>query len=271
MTSLQNLPDDPTVGKEIIQSTTNGPRKVRVLRYEADDMNEGYAVLIIDETDPSVGTESWMSAANVARQLGSDDEFRRLRAFADQKINTVYVDLDQDVRDLFAERDELAEKVRTLEAQLRVPQVDTLEVLLGRKRKLMTLLGIPAPTPDVEYLNSPYFMAACIGLVSEAAEVLDALSVISKPWKQVDLEKTRALVLEESLDVLFMLLEVYLDAGFTPADILRRFDDKLMYNLGRLLRVTNNNHPEAALWLAELMIRNDVQDAAAGVDRKGGV
>lgn len=173
------------------------------------------------------------------------DEFRHLRAFAQQKTDQVD---DQDVRDLLAAYDELA-------AQFAKPKADRLELLLANQQKLMSILGIP--TVDIrheDYLDSPFFKGAIDGLVTEAAEVLDGISVISKPWKQIPREETREHILEEMVDVFFMFLELMIFAGIDADGIVEIYSNKLQYNLTRVLN-KNPKDEEAARWLQSILLR----------------
>lgn len=180
------------------------------------------------------------------------DEFRHLRAFSQQQTD-VYEDIDQDVRDLLAAYDELAAQVAPVGSVI----PDRLQNLMDDQKRLMGFLGIPKLTEGEEYLASPIFKSAVDGLVTEGAEVLDAISVMTKPWKQAPIEVVRENVLEESTDVLFMLLEVYLLAGLSADDIVEIYERKLTKNLGRLLAVSNGHPKEASGWRDQLHHRTE--------------
>jgi hypothetical protein len=119
----------------------------------------------------------------------------------------------------------------------------------------MGILSIP--TVDIhheDYLDSPFFKGAIDGLVTEAAEVLDGISVISKPWKQIPREETREHVLEEMVDVFFMFLELMIFAGIDADGIVEIYSQKLQYNLTRILN-KNPKNEEASRWLASLLLQ----------------
>ena len=171
-----------------------------------------------------------------------------------------YENLRQQARDGYEENDEeLAELLADydrMEAELtRHPSQDRLVTLLANQQRLMGILGIP--TVDIrheDYLDSPFFKGAIDGLVTEAAEVLDGISVISKPWKQIPREETREHILEEMVDVFFMFLELMIFAGIDADGIVEIYSNKLQYNLTRVLN-KNPKDEEAAHWLQSILLR----------------
>lgn len=130
---------------------------------------------------------------------------------------------------------------------------DRLEGLLAMQSQFMQLVGIPFLLEHEEFLTHPVFQAAVDGVVTEAAEVLGAMSVLTKPWKQRSTEETREHVLEELTDVLFMLLECYILTGKSASDIVKLYQHKLVGNLGRLGRAQNSSDPRVADWQAEII------------------
>jgi NTP pyrophosphatase (non-canonical NTP hydrolase) len=102
----------------------------------------------------------------------------------------------------------------------------------------MEALGIELPAKGEEYLGRLDFKAAIDGMVTEAAEVLDAVSTLTKPWKVKSVDEVRSHLLEESIDVLFMLLEVWVFAGLTAQDVATIYQLKLAKNYRRLQDAT---------------------------------
>jgi uncharacterized protein YabN with tetrapyrrole methylase and pyrophosphatase domain len=129
---------------------------------------------------------------------------------------------------------------------------DLLASLVRDQTRFMELLGIPQKDEGAEYLNDPVFKAAVDGVVTESAEVLSAMSVLTKPWKQKSIEAIRADVLEESVDVLFMLLEVFILARVSPDELVKMYRTKLRKNLDRIARVSNHQNVEVDKWMKEL-------------------
>lgn len=113
-------------------------------------------------------------------------------------------------------------------------ELGSVQDFLEAQGDFMAALGIELPAPGEEYLGRLDFKAAVDGVVTEAAEVLDAISTLTKPWKLRSLDELRNHLLEESIDVFFMLLEVWIFAGLTAKDVATIYQLKLAKNYRRL-------------------------------------
>ena len=101
-----------------------------------------------------------------------------------------------------------------------------LRKLLVKQSLLMALLNIER--------NSENLKSAAIGMAVEASEVLDLLNKASRTWKHGSADASDD-VIEETIDVLFYLLETLMISGVTTeAEIVRRYNLKFAYNLTRI-------------------------------------
>lgn len=90
----------------------------------------------------------------------------------------------------------------------------TLPMLMKMQRQLMDLLGLPKAVS----LNSPHIREALLMLVEEIGETYRELPSISKPWRPQDgMARTR--VEEESVDLLFFVLELFNLLGLSAEDV----------------------------------------------------
>lgn len=94
--------------------------------------------------------------------------------------------------------------------------------MMGRQQHLAEVLGIP---PGREALQE-----AAIGMVKEAAEVLDAIVPGFKPWQEPDIVEGD----KEAIDVLLYLLEYFNARNFTALDVSDKFNEKVDIVLKRI-------------------------------------
>lgn len=136
---------------------------------------------------------------------------------------------------------------------------DNLATLLEVQKTFMKLLDIPDPESiGDEYIKNSYFNDAVVSLVLESAEVVDALRTVTKPWKHKTDDEVRAHVMEETTDVLFMLLEVFALASISAEEIMHFYALKLQKNLDRLASSGSDNAAQAIAW--RLQLSGDVAD-----------
>lgn len=107
----------------------------------------------------------------------------------------------------------------------------------------MDVLGIPTQPIDSEnesLLKSVELDDAAKGLVLESSEILNELTIRSKPWKLAKLQpqELAANISMELIDVLFYLLEVSVLLGLTQEDIIDLYMTKLNSNLKRVISST---------------------------------
>ena len=113
----------------------------------------------------------------------------------------------------------------------------TLEDFLNAQTSFMHILGIDFEDPSS-------LQQAVVGTVAEASEMMENAFKIPKPWKEVSKDwenKKKADLLEESIDVLFFLLEVWSLAGLEEEDIRLIYSGKYTTNLCRILASMDPN------------------------------
>ena len=108
----------------------------------------------------------------------------------------------------------------------------TLAKLMEDQRELMNVLGI-APGPVNDVLTSPLYKDVVIMLMSECIEVLNPITTSTKPWKQIDPNILREEALEETIDLLFFILELFELTGIKASEIAQRYEDKRQKNFKR--------------------------------------
>ncbi len=105
--------------------------------------------------------------------------------------------------------------------------------LMEKQSRLMNLLGVGRPVLGV--LDGNLVRDTLIQLAGEAHEAIDPLMVTTKPWKQgADQAQILAEVSDEVTDVLFFLLEVWLQLGWTAETVVAWYQQKYERNLKRL-------------------------------------
>lgn len=115
----------------------------------------------------------------------------------------------------------------------------SLEDLFVRQRQLMTALGIDAEKHVDIYDDE--FMAACIGLASEAMEVLDEINIATRPWADRSIVETRIRVAKEAIDVLFYFIEIMIFLQIAPEMVFALYEAKWHENLTRLEKSSKNS------------------------------
>jgi NTP pyrophosphatase (non-canonical NTP hydrolase) len=107
-----------------------------------------------------------------------------------------------------------------------------LEAMMNSQTQFMHVLGVPvAGEIPGDPIASDAVNEAAIGLSCEAAEVLADLRTRKRPWKT---PATRDHVIEESIDCLFYLMEIWLILGVTPSDVEDVYQAKLTKNYDRI-------------------------------------
>jgi NTP pyrophosphatase (non-canonical NTP hydrolase) len=112
-------------------------------------------------------------------------------------------------------------------------QSDKLDTLFNNQKQLMNVLGMSTePEPDI--LDSSLFKDILICAVGECMEALEPLAVKTKPWKHAEnKDGVREHIKEEIVDILFFVLELFIMAGLSPEDVVRRYTAKQQKNLVR--------------------------------------
>lgn len=114
----------------------------------------------------------------------------------------------------------------------------SLEDLFEKQRQLMSALGIDAEKHVDIYDDE--FIAACIGLASEAMEVLDEINIATRPWAGKSVVETRIRVAQEAIDVLFYFIEIMIFLQVDPKMIPILYEAKWRVNLARLGKSSKN-------------------------------
>lgn len=86
-----------------------------------------------------------------------------------------------------------------------------------------------------------HFLAACIGLASEALEVLDEVNVATRPWVDTPDEEIRDAIAQETIDALFYLLEIFAFLKIRPFEIFRLYEAKWHINIRRIESKSKNS------------------------------
>jgi NTP pyrophosphatase (non-canonical NTP hydrolase) len=106
--------------------------------------------------------------------------------------------------------------------------------LMSKQRYLMDRLGIKLhQVKDIDVYHD-HFIAGCIGLASEALEVLDEVNIATRPWVDKKVEEVQSAVAREAIDVLFYLLEIFIFLKITPEQIEELFNEKWKINIERI-------------------------------------
>ena len=131
---------------------------------------------------------------------------------------------------------------QTPKANGKMKNMSDLQTLLDLQKILMyRLLGMPEDVAEKhEFYKEQMFQGCLIWLLDEVKETLEvALGVknISKPWKDSDIEDQREELLEEMVDILFFVLEMFNLAGLDANEIKGRYMGKYYKNIGRAAKV----------------------------------
>jgi NTP pyrophosphatase (non-canonical NTP hydrolase) len=106
-----------------------------------------------------------------------------------------------------------------------------LKHLFVLQAQLMKALGIDAEKYVDIYDDE--FMAACIGLASEAMEILDEINIATRPWAGKSVAETRIRVAKEAIDVLFYFIEIMIFLHIDPDKISVLYEEKWRINIKR--------------------------------------
>lgn len=109
--------------------------------------------------------------------------------------------------------------------------MDTLNQIFEKQAILMTQLGMRLDSNDSIYRGD--ILVACMGMASEAGEVLSEVNVLTRPWARKPDDEARRALAEEAIDVLFFFAELAILLRLTPDDILKIYEEKWRRNLER--------------------------------------
>lgn len=108
--------------------------------------------------------------------------------------------------------------------------------LQNLQKQFMEVLGIdPNPVDESDILTSVTIQDASQGLVLEAAEILNELTILSKSWKHKENSAIHVDMTLELVDVLFYVLELSVLLGMTADDLASLYVTKMKRNLGRII------------------------------------
>ena len=110
----------------------------------------------------------------------------------------------------------------------------SLELLFQKQKELMEALGIDTEKHIDIYDDE--FMAACIGLASEAMEILDEINIATRPWAGKSIIETRVIVAQEAIDVLFYFIELMILLNIDPKMISVLYMNKWRINMERIAK-----------------------------------
>jgi len=115
--------------------------------------------------------------------------------------------------------------------------VDVLDEIFFKQSELMQILGMTQammrPSGEYTRLYAGDILVACMGMASEAGEVLSEVNVLTRPWARKPDGQAREDLAEEAIDVLFFFVELAILLGLTPADVLRIYNEKWAKNVER--------------------------------------
>lgn len=113
-------------------------------------------------------------------------------------------------------------------------RLEVLDEIFFKQSELMQILGMELrPSGGYVRLYAGDILIACMGMASEAGEVLSEVNVLTRPWAQKPDERAREDLAEEAIDVLFFFVELAILLDLTPADILRIYNEKWAKNVER--------------------------------------
>lgn len=110
----------------------------------------------------------------------------------------------------------------------------SLDVLVQKQTELMKAFGI-------DFASLETLKSAAMGLVCEAAEVLDNLNDATRPWTTINLAEVQ----KEAVDVLFYLMEIFILMGWSASDVMVAYEKKHRLNLVRAATRTDKPVMEA--------------------------
>jgi len=128
-----------------------------------------------------------------------------------------------------------------------------MKTILEFQEKFIAVLGLKSSRGNADPVE---LLAAAIGVAVEGSEVLNELNKFTRPWKQTEGEdpqaltpRTKAAVIEESIDVLFYIAEIFVLFDISQDDVEREYKRKLVKNLGRVLsKISAADREEALLY-----------------------
>ena len=112
--------------------------------------------------------------------------------------------------------------------------MEVLDEIFFKQSELMQILGMELRPPVGHVrLYAGDILVACMGMASEAGEVLSEVNVLTRPWARKPDAKAREDLAEEAIDVLFFFVELAILLDLTPADVLRIYNEKWAKNVER--------------------------------------
>lgn len=136
---------------------------------------------------------------------------------------------------------------------------DILGLLLDQQKKIMATFGVTMNVNDPNFAK--HLQAATIGVVVEGGEVAAEMNRVTRPWKSKSLEDVLPQLLEESIDVLFYLLEIWDMLGLDKYNIASLYNQKWETNLRRVLSIVDEDKRRNILRnVADFLSKKVVQD-----------
>lgn len=111
------------------------------------------------------------------------------------------------------------------------------DLFLHAQGEFMDIIGVKTSSEKARLVA---LREAAVGLTLEAAEVLEHAAPVTKPWKSGPASKNKELkrrsdLIEETVDVLFFVLEIFKAAGLEAEDVMSIYAAKTTYNYCRIL------------------------------------
>lgn len=109
----------------------------------------------------------------------------------------------------------------------------SLYTLMAKQERMMNLLGVGRPV--LGWRDGNLLAETLTLLAGEAHEAIDPLLVKTKPWKQAKSEgQLEDEVSKEVTDILFFLLEAFIQMKWTPETIVAWYERKYQENVERI-------------------------------------
>lgn len=112
--------------------------------------------------------------------------------------------------------------------------MDDLSEIFSMQDMLMRTLGmtIRSELTDAD-LYTGDVLVACMGMASEAGEVLSEVNVLTRPWARKPTAEAKQALAEEAIDVFFFFVELFILLGLTPSDVMSIYGRKWKHNMER--------------------------------------
>ena len=118
----------------------------------------------------------------------------------------------------------------------------SLYTLMAKQERMMNLLGVGRPV--LGWRDGNLLAETLTLLAGEAHEAIAPLLVKTKPWKQAKSEgELEAEVSKEVTDILFFLLEAFIQMKWTPETVVAWYELKYQENVKRIQQALGTSIP----------------------------